>query len=59
MTCRTDDLDKDIQNDTGASKACSSSNGQASAVDNLLDDDFFQEYLKKRIEEMQKKSLSL
>ena len=57
MTCRSDDLDKEI-----SKEQCSSKQEQTS-VDNiekeLLDDEFFQEYLKKRLDEMQKKVVSL
>jgi len=52
MTCRSDDLDKEIEKD-----------GQKSNIDNLesdlLQDDFLQEYLKKRMEEMTKKLTDL
>ena len=52
MTCRSDDLDKEIEKD-----------GQKSNIDNLesdlLQDDFLQEYLKKRMEEMTKKLIDL
>jgi hypothetical protein len=62
LSCRTDDIDKDTLAQANAQQAGASSSqaGTSSNMDaELLEDEFFQEYLKKRIEEMQKKSLAL
>lgn len=58
MTCRSDDIDPEIKKE--AQKESSSSSNQAESLDKeLLEDEFFQEYLRKRLEEMQKKTLTL
>ncbi len=69
MTCRTDDIDKDTLSQANAQAGASGSSSKAGASSGvaaqssmdaeLLEDEFFQEYLRKRIEEMQKKSLAL
>ena len=51
LTCRSDDLDKVIEKDTA-------SNDQ-NEIDEPEKDDFFQQYLQKKLEEMNKKFFSL
>ncbi len=63
LTCRTDDIDKETLKQVNGGASSSSSQPGASAQSSmdaeLPEDEFFQEYLKKRIEEMQKKTLAL
>lgn len=62
MTCRSSDLDKELEKE-----GVSSNNTEASAnnpqnlddEDDIMHDEFFKEYIKKKYEEMQSRSMSL
>ena len=54
LTCRSDDLDAVIEKDKEAKNSTS-----RNEIDDADEDDFFQQYLKKKIEEMNKKYLNL
>lgn len=64
MTCRSDDIDKKLEsenlkkNEIAASNANAQEN-QDDLENDLLKDDFFKEYIRKKYEEMQSKTLNL
>jgi hypothetical protein len=60
LTCRSEDLKEELVKDPELKKeAGAAQSNQDNNLENEMDEDFFQEYLKKRIEEMQKKALTL
>jgi hypothetical protein len=58
MTCRSDDLDKELG--TTNNKALPKEQTMDQDIEQeLIQDEFFQEYLKKKLDEMQKNAVNL
>ena len=62
MTCRSDDLDKELGPTNGVDKSLPKSkqdHDMEQIEQDFIQDEFFQEYLKKKLEEMHKNSVNL
>ena len=61
MTCRSDDLDKELgaNEKNNLPKSKQQDQDMEEMEQDLIQDEFFQEYLKKKLEEMHKNSVNL
>jgi len=60
MTCRSDDLDKELGTTNNSNKALPKEQTMDQDIEQeLIQDEFFQEYLKKKLDEMQKNAVNL
>ena len=57
MTCKSDDLDKELKPSEGASNKAQTE--QEAMEQDLGQDEFFQQYMKQKMAEMQSKSVAL